>query len=441
MQGALGTGGNVLRPKDLTPLLIRLYCAKPKLSVFLVGKHGVGKSTIVRDVAMYLADHPCLGSTKKEFVEINKLTTGYAKIKNEEGKEVSISLADVFRNPNKFFLFYDLRLTELEPQDLMGLPRISPLYISSTESKSITTYAPPSWATLLSIPGIDGILFLDEITNVQRTDVISAAYKLFLDKSSGNLRFSENVMVVSAGNPVPSTTEESSRYGVANPLPAPLLNRVIVIGVEAPDIEEWREYMDKTYWDKETGKRTWDYTVYEFLKAYEKVYSWNGEEVKRTKYGIYENEPTPRSYTNLALISMQLQNNTEQLKSAAIGLLGSVAGEAFYKYVTETKKSVTAQEILQNPMLILQNEYAPSVIAELAHAIAAMYRTNNKQAVINFVLTVLRNLPQAQASTATGAKDLLITMYNSLTITERAELRNIITNNGLLTIWNTLFGR
>ena len=432
MQGAIGTGGNALSPKELTQLLIRLYNSKPKLSILLIGKHGVGKSTIVRDVAMYLAK-----SKGKYFVEISKLTTGYAKIKNEEGKDVYISQADVYRNPNKFFLFYDLRLTELEPQDLMGLPRITGLYISSTESKSITTYAPPSWAMLLSISGIDGILFLDEITNVQRTDVISAAYKLFLDKSSGNLRFSENVMVVSAGNPVPATQEESTRYGVANALPAPLLNRVIVFEVLPPTVEEWRAYMDETY--TKDGKRTWDYTVYEFLKAYERQYSWYGSEVLRTQYGIYENEPTPRSFTNLALISGQLYDHPEQLESVAIGLLGYVVGKKFVEFV-KSKKSVTAQELLQNPMLILQNDYEANVRAELAHAIAAMYRTN-KQDVINFVLTVLRNLPTAQASKATGVKDFLLTMYNSLTLQERTELRNIIGANGLLPIWNTLLGR
>jgi len=440
MQGAVGTGGtgNVLSPTQLRRVLIRLYCSKPKLSVFLVGPHGVGKSTVVRDTAKYLADNPCpdstknLGITKKEFVEINKIRSRTAKT----GTNKVITYEDVYLHPDNYFLFYDLRLTELEPQDLMGLPRITSLNIDK-EYYSVTTYAPPSWAMLLSIPGIDGILFLDEITNVQRPDVISAAYKLFLDKSSGNLRFSENVMVVSAGNPVPATQEESTRYGIANALPAPLLNRVIVFEVSPPKIEEWRQYMDDTY--TKNGVRTWDYTVYEFLKAYEYQYSWYGNEVKRTQYGVYENEPTPRSFTNLALISGQLYDHPEQLESVAIGLLGYVVGKKFAEFV-KSKKSVTAQELLQNPMLILQNEYEANVRAELAHAIATMYRTN-KQNVINFVLTVLRNLPTAEASKATGAKDFLLTMYNSLTLQERTELRNIIGANGLLPIWNTLLGR
>ncbi|MFP3218936.1 MAG: hypothetical protein RXQ99_10155, partial [Acidianus sp.] len=417
-----------LRPIELTRLLIRLYCSKPKLSVFLVGYHGVGKSTVVRDVAKYLADHPCPGSTKKIFVEISKLTTGFAKIKNEEGKEVYISQADVFRNPKNFFLFYDLRLTELEPQDLMGLPRITGLYISSTESKSITTYAPPSWAMLLSIPGIEGILFLDELTNVQRTDVISAAYKLFLDKSSGNLKFSENVMVVSAGNPVPGTAEESARYGIANPLPAPLLNRVIVIGVLPPTIEEWKAYMDREYGNN------WDTTVYEFLSA-KPEFSW--ENISRRNYQVYENEPTPRSYTNLALISIQLRDNKEQLKSAAIGLIGSVAGNAFYKYVTETKKNVTAEQLLKNYQLLFTTNFRREELVELAHAVATLYRTN-KTDVTNFFLAVLRSLPSLSEDKAEIAKDFLLAFYNSLSVEEKEGIRTATMLNGLSSIWSKL---
>jgi len=63
-------------------------------------------------------------------------------------------------------------------------------------------------------------------------DLISAAYKLLLDKSSGNLRFSDDVMVVSAGNPT------GKRTSIANELPVPLLNRVIVLGVKSPTLEE-----------------------------------------------------------------------------------------------------------------------------------------------------------------------------------------------------------
>jgi len=429
MQGTLGTGGNVLSPKDLTQLLIRLYCSKPKLSILLIGYHGVGKSTVVKDVAKYLADHPCpesinnTGITKKEFVEINKIRSTTART----GTNKVITYEDVYLNPKNYFLFYDLRLTELEPQDLMGLPRITSLNIGK-EYHSVTTYAPPSWAMLLSIPGIEGILFLDEITNVQRTDVISAAYKLFLDKSSGNLRFSNNIMVISAGNPVPSTQEESTRYGVANPLPAPLLNRVIVIGVTAPTVDQWKEYMDREY------GTNWDTTVYEFLLA-KPEFSW--ENISRRNYQVYENEPTPRSYTNLALISMQLRDNTEQLKSAAIGLIGSIAGEAYYKFVTETKKSVTAEQLLKDPQLLFTTNFRREELVELAHAIATLYRTK-KTETTNFFLAVLKSIPSQVGEKAEAAKDFLLTFYNSLNLAEKSELRKSMAVGGLSEIWSQI---
>lgn len=78
-------------------------------------------------------------------------------------------------------------------------------------------------------------------------EVISAAYKLLLDKAAGFVPFHKDVMIVSAGN----RPEESS---IANLLPAPLINRVIVITVSRPTISEWVRWMDSTYeeWDRRT---------------------------------------------------------------------------------------------------------------------------------------------------------------------------------------------
>jgi len=419
----LGTGGNSVTPRQLTQMLARLYSTKYKFSILLIGNHGVGKSTIVRDVARLLAK-----SEGKIFVEINKLSTRTAK--TESGK--LITDVDVYSNPDQYFLFYDLRLTELEPQDLMGLPRIASVPIpNSGTPQSISTYAPPSWAMLLSLPNIYGILFLDELTNVQRMDLISAAYKLFLDKSSGNLKFSDNVMVISAGNPAPTqASSTSTRSSVANPLPAPLLNRVIVVGVLPPTLEEWKVYMDSTY-----GKG-WDTSVYEFLTV-EKQFIWDSPDVANRNYEQYENEPTPRSYTNLALIAKDLHDNTEQLRSAAIGLLGSAAGTAYYVFVTETKKNVTADQLLQNPQLILTANLQRQDLADIAHSIAAGYGTDTKR-VTNFFLTVLKYVQTLKGDRAELVKDFLLTIVNSLNPQDQQKLNSVIIQSGLSSIWNTV---
>jgi len=422
----LGTGGNTLSPRELAPLLIRLYNTQNKYSILLIGSHGVGKSTIVRDVAMQLAK-----SEGKTFVEISRLTTRSAKTDTK----AQILDTDVYNHPEKYFLFYDLRLTELEPQDLMGLPRIDRNPVPAVGIGSVSTYAPPLWAIILSIPNIEGILFLDEITNIQRMDLISAAYKLLLDKSSGNLKFSNNVMVISAGNPAPQSGY--NRSAAANPLPAPLLNRVIVLGVSPPTLEEWKQYMDTTYWDKKTGKRTWDISVYQFLLNH-KENIWGDTSVTNRNYETYENEPTPRTYTNLALISEKLRDNPEQLRSAAIGLLGSVVGDAYYHFVTETTKNLTAEQLLQNPQLFTKiADLQRQDIVEIAHSIATGYTTDTRRAN-NLFITILKNVPNLPAAQAENMKDFLLTIFNSLSATERPKLTKEIAINGLLPIWNSI---
>jgi len=416
----LGTGGNTLSPREVTSLLIRLYNTQNKYSILLIGSHGVGKSTIVRDVAMQLAK-----SKGKTFVEISRLTTRSAKTDTK----AQILDTDVYNHPNDYFLFYDLRLTELEPQDLMGLPRIDRNPVPAVGIGSVSTYAPPLWAIILSIPDIEGILFLDEITNIQRMDLISAAYKLLLDKSSGNLKFSNNVMVISAGNPAPQ--DKYSRSAAANPLPAPLLNRVIVLGVLPPTIEEWKQYMDRTY------PNQWDTSVYQFLTV-QKQFSWDSPDIVNRNYETYENEPTPRTYTNLALISEKLKDYPEQLKSAAIGLLGSVAGNAYYHFVTETTKNVTAEQLLQNPQLFTKiADLQHRDIIEIAHSIAAGYTTDTRR-VNNFFITVLKNVPNLPATQAENMKDFLLTIFNSLSAIDRPKLTKEIAINGLLSIWNSI---
>jgi hypothetical protein len=92
-------------------------------------------------------------------------------------------------DPDKYFVYVDLRLTECEPSDLIGIPR---------DVDSSVQYKPLMWARCLSRSA--GVLFLDELTNLQRPDVISACYKLLYDRKAGFTAFHEDVLVVAAGN-------------------------------------------------------------------------------------------------------------------------------------------------------------------------------------------------------------------------------------------------
>jgi DNA replication protein DnaC len=82
--------------------IIKQYYDK-KLSLFVFGAFGIGKSFVVRDTAMEIAK-----SRAREFVEWNKLD----RKKKQE----------VFEYPEKYFVLIDERLSEYDSSDIKGLP-------------------------------------------------------------------------------------------------------------------------------------------------------------------------------------------------------------------------------------------------------------------------------------------------------------------------------
>ncbi|MCU0968262.1 MAG: MoxR family ATPase [Rubrivivax sp.] len=84
----------------------------------------------------------------------------------------------------------DLRLTTIEPVDLRGA-------IYADESQSRTVWFPPEFLPGPETP--DGILFLDELTAADQRLQISA-YSLILDRRVGHYRLPDGWQVVAAGN-------------------------------------------------------------------------------------------------------------------------------------------------------------------------------------------------------------------------------------------------
>ena len=84
----------------------------------------------------------------------------------------------------------DLRLTTIEPVDLRGA-------IYADDAQARTVWFPPEFLPAPEQP--DGILFLDELTAAD-TRLQVSAYSLILDRRVGNYRLPEGWMVVAAGN-------------------------------------------------------------------------------------------------------------------------------------------------------------------------------------------------------------------------------------------------
>ena len=145
------------------------HLVEEKVPLFLWGPPGIGKSSIVRQIA--------------------------------EEKGIG---------------FIDLRLSLLDPTDLRGIP-----FFDQQARKAV--WAPPAFLPDGSEP--EGILFLDEL-NTAAPMVQASAYQLILDRRIGEYTLPEGWAIVAAGN------RESDR-GVVYRMPAPLANRFVHLEMES----------------------------------------------------------------------------------------------------------------------------------------------------------------------------------------------------------------
>jgi hypothetical protein len=115
----------------------------------------------------------------------------------------------------------DIRLSQMEPSDLRGIPFRSGEHVE--------------WAVPAMLPdaerhGVEGILFLDEITSAPPS-VSAAAYQLILDRRLGEYRVPDGWAIFAAGN-------RQGDRGVTYSMPAPLANRFSHFEVET-HLDDW----------------------------------------------------------------------------------------------------------------------------------------------------------------------------------------------------------
>lgn len=153
------------------------HLSQRKIPVFLWGPPGIGKSSIVAQIA----------------------------------KEQKIG-------------FIDLRLSLLDPTDLRGIP-----FFNANDNSAV-------WASASFLPDgsvKEGILFLDEL-NTAAPMVQASAYQLILDRKIGEYTLPEGWSIIAAGN------RESDR-GVVFRMASPLANRFVHLEMEVSidDWQTW----------------------------------------------------------------------------------------------------------------------------------------------------------------------------------------------------------
>lgn len=244
---------------DIIESMARTLMESPELShslppVMLRGAPGVGKSTLVRTVA-------------------EKLGIG----------------------------FIDIRLAQMEPVDLRGLP------VPKHEAKSVEWYVT---SDLPRDPNSKGIILFDELTSADRSLQV-AAYELILDRRLGNLyNLPDGWFIVAAGN---RTTDRA----VATTMSSALANRLMHFDVDGSDSESWREWaVAHDVHPSVTGYIGYRPTNLLKMDAQSSEYGW----------------PSPRSWERVSNIIPLFGHNEQVLRKAVYGLIGNAVGVEFMEF-------------------------------------------------------------------------------------------------------------
>ena len=169
-----------MKPSELTVFLDQLVRDKIKLSTMIWGPSGIGKSSIVQQTAT-----------------ANKIAC------------------------------IDVRLSQLAPTDLRGLP-------VADKVRSTSRWFPPEF---LPTKG-RGILFLDEI-NLAPPTMQGMAQQLILDRRVGSYEVPDGWLIWAAGN-------RKEDRAIVFDMPAPLANRFIHLDVES-DLDSFKSYALATH--------------------------------------------------------------------------------------------------------------------------------------------------------------------------------------------------
>ncbi|MEM1693576.1 MAG: hypothetical protein QXH21_10680 [Ignisphaera sp.] len=276
--------------------------------IYLIGPPGIGKTEIVRQKAIEEARRK-----GKKFVDLREAS--------------SEQIDEILKNPKEFYVYYRIIATHIFPEDL-GIPR---------ERNDFIEFLPPKVLKILSIPDVEGVLFIDELNNVQRDDQISMLYSIIQEKeASWILKLSQGIKIVCAGNP-------SEWSEIVRALPIPLRSRLTIVRVDPPTIDEWIKYMDEKYGND------WERLVAAYLKTYPSDFIAMPE-------ADDDNYPCPRNWTEVSVLLHKFNNNDEFKEEIVIGRLGRNVGVKLLS-ILRTKIDVAR--------IVVELSHDPSIFSKL----------------------------------------------------------------------------
>lgn len=280
-----------------------LRCNERKIPLDIKGATGIGKSWVVKEKAKEIAK-----KSEKKFIEWNELSA--------ENKRALLK-PDLI---SKAYIFVDIRLSQMDPSDLRGLPNLQ---------GNTVEWKPNLIWKVLSNPQAEGIVFFDEM-NLSTPSIQASSYQIINDYQIGELAISKGIFMVSAGNRL------SDRANVFDE-PAPLKNRRINVTLKEPFMDE-KSSDDWGKWGSSNGILP---SIIAFL-YWKPSYLYRFDEKNKDP-----SFPTPRMWHKTS----KLIEGINDLKEVRI-LLGGAVGEGIAKEFIafqKLKQTINLKDLLKHP--------------------------------------------------------------------------------------------
>ena len=220
----------------------------------------------------------------------------------------------------------DIRLAQEDPTALGGFPSIV---------NGRSTYAPPERFPLEGDKIPDGykgwLIFLDEINSAPRS-VVSAAYKIVLDRMIGEKHLHPNVRMIAAGN-------LATDNAIVNEMGTAMRSRVVHIHVTTHS-DNWLDFAAKAGFDS----RVVSYLHYQANKI---------NSFKQFGSSSDETFACERTWEFVSkILKANYPDETTPVPADVAPLLAGTVGSTAYEFVTYTeafKDLPTIQQVLANP--------------------------------------------------------------------------------------------
>ena len=220
----------------------------------------------------------------------------------------------------------DIRLAQEDPTALGGFPSIV---------NGRSTYAPPERFPLEGDKVPDGykgwLIFFDEINSAPRS-VVSAAYKIVLDRMIGEKHLHPNVRMIAAGN-------LATDNAIVNEMGTAMRSRVVHIHVTTHS-DNWLDFAAKAGFDS----RVVSYLHYQANKI---------NSFKQFGSSSDETFACERTWEFVSkILKANYPDETKPVPADVAPLLAGTVGSTAYEFVTYTeafKDLPTIQQVLANP--------------------------------------------------------------------------------------------